>query len=168
MTLAEQPFQQRIFKNRDEIESIWRKQRGECGRIVFTNGCFDILHGGHVMYLDEAKQCGDFLVLGLNDDESVRRLKGEKRPIVPFAERAMVLAGLRSVDVVVGFSEDTPYALIKAIAPHVLVKGGDYQVSDIVGHDLVTAAGGEVRSLAFKPGSSTTSIVDTVVARYGR
>lgn len=166
MTSAAQSFQQRIFKNHHEIASFWDKQRGQCGRIVFTNGCFDILHGGHVMYLDEAKQCGDFLVLGLNDDDSVRRLKGEKRPIVPFAERAMVMAALRSVDVVVGFAEDTPYELIKVIAPHVLVKGGDYPVSDIVGHDLVTAAGGDVRSLAFKPGSSTTSIVDTVLARY--
>ncbi|CAM2006401.1 D-glycero-beta-D-manno-heptose 1-phosphate adenylyltransferase [Acanthopleuribacter pedis] len=166
MGFTDRPLEQRVFADRAAMAPVWSEIRADLGRIVFTNGCFDLLHGGHVMYLEEARACGDFLVLGLNNDDSVRRLKGEKRPIVPFVERAAVLAALRAVDVVVGFAEDTPYELIQTVQPNVLVKGGDYRVAEIVGHDIVTAAGGEVRSLAFKPGSSTTSIVDTIVARY--
>lgn len=134
--------------------------------MVFTNGCFDILHAGHVLYLEEARSLGDFLVLGLNGDASVGRLKGPTRPIVPFADRATVLSGLRAVDLVIGFEEDTPYNLIAAIEPDLLVKGGDWSPEQIVGSDLVLAAGGEVRSLSFKPGSSTTNIVERVLERH--
>jgi D-beta-D-heptose 7-phosphate kinase/D-beta-D-heptose 1-phosphate adenosyltransferase len=123
---------------------------------VFTNGCFDILHSGHVLYLEEAKALGDILIVGLNSDESVRRLKGEARPINSQDDRAIVLAGLASVDYVIIFEEDTPYNLIKAIQPDILVKGGDWQVKDIVGHDIVLNKGGIVKSLSFIEGKSTT------------
>lgn len=139
-----------------------RRAGGET--VVFTNGCFDILHPGHVTYLDAARRLGDLLVLGLNSDASVRGLKGPKRPILSERERATVLAALASVDYIVLFGEETPYALISAIVPDILVKGGDWPVSEIVGHDVVTRAGGEVRSLSFVEGKSTTSIIDRVLA----
>jgi D-beta-D-heptose 7-phosphate kinase/D-beta-D-heptose 1-phosphate adenosyltransferase len=136
------------------------KARGE--RIVMTNGCFDILHAGHVSYLEEAKACGDRLVVAVNDDASVRRLKGPTRPISPLADRMAVLAGLAAVDWVVSFSEDTPAELIAKIVPDVLVKGGDYRIEDIVGSDVVLRNGGEVRSLGLKPGRSTTALIDAI------
>jgi D-beta-D-heptose 7-phosphate kinase/D-beta-D-heptose 1-phosphate adenosyltransferase len=136
------------------------RQRGE--RIVMTNGCFDILHAGHVSYLEEAKSLGDQLVVAVNDDASVSRLKGPARPITPLADRMAVLAGLAAVDWVVSFSEDTPAELIAMLAPDVLVKGGDWTVDQIAGADSVLANGGEVRALAFKPGRSTTTLIDTI------
>lgn len=159
-------FEKHIYRDRSALVPDWPKLRPQSGKVVFTNGCFDILHAGHVQYLEEARALGDFLLLGLNSDASISRLKGPKRPINSFADRALVLAGLRAIDLVVGFEEDTPYELIKAVAPDLLVKGGDWRPDQIVGSDLVLAAGGEVRSLSFKEGSSTTSIVDTVVERY--
>jgi D-beta-D-heptose 7-phosphate kinase/D-beta-D-heptose 1-phosphate adenosyltransferase len=134
------------------------KARGE--RVVMTNGCFDILHAGHVSYLEEAKACGDRLIVAVNDDASVRRLKGPSRPITPLADRMAVLAGLAAVDWVVPFSEDTPAELIAKIVPNVLVKGGDYRVADIVGSDVVLRNGGEVRALSLKPGRSTTALIE--------
>jgi rfaE bifunctional protein nucleotidyltransferase chain/domain len=128
-------------------------------KIVFTNGCFDILHSGHVLYLHEAKSNGDILVLGLNSDDSVKRLKGNDRPINNEFDRAIVLAALASVDYVIIFSQDTPYEMISAIKPDVLVKGGDWAVEDIVGHDVVVAKGGIVKSLMFSEGKSTTKII---------
>jgi len=151
-----------IFQNAMSLAEKWPSIRPESGKVVFTNGCFDILHAGHVLYLEEARQLGAFLVLGLNSDGSVSRLKGPTRPINPFQDRALVLSALRSVDLVVGFEEDTPYNLIQCVAPDVLVKGGDWNVSQIVGADLVLARGGQVQSLSFKPGSSTTSIVERI------
>lgn len=133
---------------------------------MFTNGCFDLLHPGHVLYLEEARALGDLLVVGLNSDSGVRRLKGEKRPILSQDERATVLAGLRSVDCVTVFEEDTPERLIAAVRPDVLVKGGDWPVAAIVGRELVEAAGGEVRAIPFVSGCSTTGIVERVLARY--
>lgn len=147
---------------------MWENLRRDRGRVVFTNGCFDILHAGHVAYLEEARAQGDFLVVGLNGDESVRRLKGPSRPLNGFHERARVLAGLRSVDLVVGFERDTPLELIRALQPDVLVKGGDWKVSEIVGAEDVLAAGGTVKSLSFKQGLSTTSLVDRIARLYGR
>lgn len=129
-------------------------------RIVFTNGCFDILHVGHIRYLEEAKRLGDVLVVGINDDDSVRRLKGLSRPVNRCSDRMRVLAGLKSVDWVVEFSEDTPERLIHAVQPDVLVKGGDYQVEDIVGYDFVSARGGKVIALDFHDGYSTTRIIE--------
>ncbi|UQB42428.1 bifunctional D-glycero-beta-D-manno-heptose-7-phosphate kinase/D-glycero-beta-D-manno-heptose 1-phosphate adenylyltransferase HldE [Thiomicrospira microaerophila] len=139
------------------------KQNGE--RIVFTNGCFDILHAGHVRYLNQAKALGDRLVVGLNSDASVRRLKGDARPINSLEDRAAVLAGLACVDWVVPFGDspeeqDTPLKLIQQVAPDVLVKGGDYSIDSIVGADFVLAQGGEVKVLSFVAGKSTTGIIN--------
>lgn len=133
----------------------WRQQ-GES--IVFTNGCFDLLHIGHVLYLEEAKTLGSKLVVGINSDASVRRLKGANRPIKDVYDRAHVLAALASVDMVIAFEEDDPGHLIKQIVPDVLVKGGDWKPEQIVGSDIVIAAGGQVRSLSFIEGYSTTQI----------
>ena len=135
----------------DELLKILPKDK----KIVFTNGCFDILHAGHVKYLKEAKSFGDILIVGLNSDESVKRLKGESRPINTFEDRATVLSALESVDFVVGFSEDTPYELIKVIKPDVLVKGGDYEGKEVVGSDIAK----ETRLVQFVDGKSTTNII---------
>jgi rfaE bifunctional protein nucleotidyltransferase chain/domain len=130
--------------------------------IVFTNGCFDIIHAGHVQYLEQAKQLGDILVVGLNSDSSVKRLKGNDRPVNSQQNRALVLAALESVDYVIIFEEDTPYELIKAIQPDVLVKGGDWQEDSIVGSNIVKSKGGKVISLPFWDGLSTTIIIETL------
>lgn len=132
-------------------------------RTVFTNGCFDILHAGHVRYLQQAKQLGDYLIVAINDDESVSRLKGPARPINNVEQRAAVLAGLGVVDWVVSFAEDTPERLLKKLKPEILVKGGDYTVDQVVGAPIVRAYGGEVRVLGVTKGLSTTSIIDRVV-----
>lgn len=133
-------------------------------KIVFTNGCFDILHRGHVAYLNQARALGDFLIIGVNSDDSVKRLKGPTRPINTEADRAYVLAQLRAVDAVEVFTEDTPLELIKAIRPHVLVKGGDWKVDQIVGGREVLGWGGEVLSLSFVDGYSTTSVIKKIQA----
>lgn len=130
--------------------------------VVFTNGCFDILHAGHVQYLQQAKELGDILVVGLNSDASVRRLKGPTRPVNNQDDRALVLAALEAVDYVIIFEEDTPYKLIAEIQPDTLVKGGDWKESDIVGADIVTAKGGKVISLPFKEGLSTTGLINKI------
>ena len=129
-------------------------------KIVFTNGCFDVLHFGHVHYLLEAKKLGDILVVGLNSDDSVRRLKGPSRPINGEKERAFVLAALSFVDYVVLFEEDTPENLIKAVRPDVLVKGGDYALDQIVGADFVTQNGGTVTTIPFVEGYSSSHIIE--------
>jgi D-beta-D-heptose 7-phosphate kinase/D-beta-D-heptose 1-phosphate adenosyltransferase len=134
------------------------------GRVVFTNGVFDLLHPGHVDVLRGARACGDALVVGLNSDASVRRLKGPERPVRSEAERAIVLAALAVVDAVVIFDEDTPYALIDALRPDVIVKGGDYRPETIVGADLVTARGGSVIVIPLTPGHSTTRTVERLRA----
>ncbi len=133
------------------------KERNE--RVVMTNGCFDVLHAGHVAYLEEAKALGDRLIVAVNDDDSVRRLKGESRPINALPDRMAVLAGLAAVDWVVPFSEDTPARLISAVKPQVLVKGGDYTAAEIAGAKDVLAAGGEVRVLSFRDGHSSSRII---------
>lgn len=127
--------------------------------IVFTNGCFDILHIGHVRYLQEAKKQGDILIVGVNSDQSVKRLKGPTRPVQREEDRAEILAALACVDFVVIFDEDTPLEIIKKIQPDVLVKGGDWKPENIVGSDVVLAAGGKVLSLHFVEGHSTTNII---------
>ncbi len=129
-------------------------------KIVFTNGCFDVLHFGHVHYLQQAKRLGDLLVVGLNSDESVRRLKGPSRPVNGEMERAYVLGALSCVDYVVVFEEDTPENLIQVVKPDVLVKGGDYQIGDIVGADFVMANGGVVTTVPFVEGYSSTQIIE--------
>lgn len=139
-----------------------RLARAAGEKVVFTNGCFDILHAGHVAYLEEARALGDRLIVAVNDDASVTRLKGPGRPVNPLEQRLRVLAGLAAVDWVVGFSEDTPEALLEQLAPDVLVKGGDYGVDEVVGAGIVRAAGGEVRVLSLVDDCSTTAIVDRI------
>jgi D-beta-D-heptose 7-phosphate kinase/D-beta-D-heptose 1-phosphate adenosyltransferase len=141
---------------------IERFPRSRTSRVVFTNGCFDILHRGHVEYLSAARALGDCLVIGLNSDESVRRLKGSGRPVNSEGDRAYVLAGLEAVDAVTLFHEDTPLDLIRSLLPDVLVKGGDYTIDTIVGANEVIAAGGEVVVAQLVPGRSTTSILRRV------
>ncbi len=133
-------------------------------RIVFTNGCFDLLHPGHVIYLQKAREFGDVLVVGLNDDDSVRRLKGRARPINPLQDRACMLSALRAVDLVIPFAQDTPLVLIRRLRPDVLVKGGDYRTAEIVGADDVRGSGGEVAVIPFVRGYSTTSLIARIRA----
>jgi D-beta-D-heptose 7-phosphate kinase/D-beta-D-heptose 1-phosphate adenosyltransferase len=136
-------------------------------RVVFTNGCFDVLHRGHVEMLRRARAQGDALVVGLNSDASVRRLKGPERPLVRAADRAEVIAALEMVDRVVVFGEDTPKRIIDALVPDVLVKGGDWKLDSIVGRDTVESAGGKVVRVKLAPGRSTRGIIQTVIERYG-
>ncbi len=140
----------------------WKK---EGKKIVFTNGCFDIIHAGHVDYLEKAKSLGDILVVGLNSDESIKRIKGPERPINIQEHRKKVLEALKPVDLVIIFDEDTPERLIKEIKPDVLVKGGDWKIENIVGADFVKSYGGEVKTIDFIYDISTTKIIQK--ARYG-
>jgi len=137
----------------------WRLQ-GK--RIVFTNGCFDLLHPGHIDYLQKARELGDVLIIGLNDDDSVRRLKGPTRPINPLSDRAIMLASLRAVDMVVSFTEDTPLELIKSLMPDVLVKGGDYEPDSIVGAKEIRESGGEVIVMPFVDGHSSSELIERI------
>ncbi len=147
-----------------ELLKLLQDARAQGERIVMTNGCFDILHQGHVHYLEQAKSLGDRLIVAVNGDVSVKKLKGNSRPYNTLSERMHVLAGLRAVDWVVDFSEETPARLISALLPNVLVKGGDYQVHDIAGHEAVLANGGEVKVLSFIEGCSTTGLVERIQA----
>jgi rfaE bifunctional protein nucleotidyltransferase chain/domain len=146
-----------LLKIRDRL-----KREGK--KIVFTNGVFDIVHRGHVEYLTKAKALGDVLLVGMNTDDSVRHLKGPQRPIVSQDDRAFVLAALRAVDYVCLFDEDTPYNLIKAVVPDVLVKGSDWAIDAIVGKDIVEAAGGKVQTIDYVPKRSTTNIIQKIAA----
>ena len=139
--------------------------KSEKKKIVFTNGCFDLLHVGHIRYLSNAKKLGDFLIVGLNSDESVKILKGQNRPINKFEDRAMLLSALRSVDLVIMFEEQTPENLINKIVPDVLVKGGDYDIEDIVGYHTVIKNGGKVKTLDFYKGYSSTNYIKKINKR---
>ncbi|CCH03280.1 rfaE bifunctional protein [Fibrella aestuarina BUZ 2] len=136
-------------------------------RVVFTNGCFDIVHLGHIDYLEKARALGDKLVLGLNTDASVSRIKGPLRPVVNETARARLMAALQFVDIVTLFDEPTPLELIEAVRPDVLVKGDDYSVATIVGADFVLSNGGSVETIALVPGYSTTALIGKIVAAYG-
>jgi rfaE bifunctional protein nucleotidyltransferase chain/domain len=150
------------IKSRQEA-SLQVKNWKEHGlQVVFTNGCFDIVHLGHVDYLEKARNLGDKLVLGLNSDDSVSRFKGPERPLQDQNSRARVLAAMQFVDLVVFFNEDTPFELISELVPNVLVKGSDYLAENIVGADVVKTNGGEVKTIDFVPGYSTTRIVEKV------
>jgi rfaE bifunctional protein nucleotidyltransferase chain/domain len=146
--------------SRTEITPALESHRKSGKKIVFTNGCFDLLHVGHIRYLQEARQQGDLLVVGVNADASVRKLKGPTRPVQNENDRAEILAALSSVDFTVLFSEDTPLELIKQVLPDVLVKGGDWKPDQIVGSDVVLKLGGQVKSLQFVDGKSTTKIIE--------
>jgi D-beta-D-heptose 7-phosphate kinase/D-beta-D-heptose 1-phosphate adenosyltransferase len=147
---------------REQLTTAVAEARADGQRVVFTNGCFDILHAGHVEYLTEARQRGDRLIVAINDDAGVRRLKGEGRPINTVDRRQTMLAGLEAVDWVVSFPEDTPEALLELVRPDVLVKGGDYSVDQVVGGDIVTAYGGEVSVLKLVDGLSTTALAEKI------
>ena len=148
------------IQSADAAAKAVQSARAQGNRVVFTNGCFDLIHAGHTRYLAQARDLGDVLVVGLNSDDSVRSLnKGEDRPLVPAAQRAEVLAALAAVDLVVVFEESTPLRLIEALQPDVLVKGGDWAVADIVGAEVVQARGGEVHSLPLVEGLSTTELL---------
>ena len=151
-----------------EAASRWREGlRSEGKRVVFTNGCFDVLHAGHVNYLAWARAQGDALIIGLNSDESVRKLKGERRPLVPFEDRARVLRALRSVDVVVEFAERTPEVLLDRIRPDIHVKSSQYREDELPERTVVLQHGGEVRLAPHLPGHSTTDIIAQIISRYG-
>ena len=152
----------KLFKKFSEFNELLLNWKKDKKKIVFTNGCFDILHRGHVEYLEKAKSYGDFLVVGLNSDESVKRLKGISRPYIAEEDRGYLLAGLKSVDAVVIFDEDTPHSLISNIIPDVLVKGGDYNIKDIVGRDVVESNGGKVITVNFIEGRSSSSIIKKI------
>ncbi len=156
------PSTARKIYQRTEISVVIPPKSHRQKKVVFTNGCFDILHSGHVSYLEEARGAGDYLVVGVNTDSSVRALKGATRPIVPLEQRMRVLAALACVDAVVPFSEATPRTLIQEIMPDILVKGADYKIDDIAGHDIVLGAGGEVYTLKLIDGVSTTSIAQRI------
>ena len=149
----------------DELLRERERLRNEKKRLVFTNGCFDILHVGHIRYLTEARKLGDALMVAINSDRTVRELKGAGRPVMDEAERAEMLAALRSVDYVTVFDDISPRALIAQVLPDVLVKGGDYNLDEIHGREEVEAAGGRVLSLPFVEGSSTSSIIERIKER---
>lgn len=148
----------KIINSEERLNKLIKELQSTDGKIVFTNGCFDILHRGHIEYLSKAADLGNLMIIGLNTDDSVRRLKGSHRPIQDENSRAYTMAALSFIDYVVYFNEDTPYELISKIQPDILVKGADYKVEDIVGYDVVMAKGGKVETIEFVPGYSTTAI----------
>jgi rfaE bifunctional protein nucleotidyltransferase chain/domain len=161
MMTAPRRLAAKVRSPRALARELAKRRRGRRpAKIVFTNGCFDIVHKGHVTYLEKARRLGDLLVVALNTDASVKRLKGESRPVNGLADRLEVIAALESVDYVTWFDDDTPLALIQALNPDVLVKGGDWKPAQIVGSDHVLARGGKVRSLPYVEGRSTTRILE--------
>jgi rfaE bifunctional protein nucleotidyltransferase chain/domain len=158
----------RKIKNIRAIKSIVARLRARRKKVVFTNGCFDILHVGHIRYLRKAKSLGDILVVGLNTDRSVRKIKGEKRPIVPQKDRAEVLAALEFVDYVVLFDEPDPFSLIQKVRPTILVKGADWPKDKIIGRDVVEEAGGRVVRIPLVAGASSSGVIERIIQVYCR
>ena len=156
------------IKEREDLQRVLENLKANGKRIVFTNGCFDLLHIGHLRYLEKAKALGDLLVVGINNDLSVQRLKGPERPILPLAERMEILSGLECVDYVIAFDESTPLELISFLRPTLLVKGGDWTKETTVGREVVEGLGGEVVILPFLEGNSTTNIIQTILKRYAK
>jgi len=152
--------------DREKIISVINKIKSENKKVVFTNGCFDVLHAGHVDYLNKAKMLGDVLIVALNSDNSVRKIKGNKRPIVPLEQRAFIIANLKSVDFVTVFEEETPAKIISDLVPDFLVKGADWDVSKIVGRQVVENNGGEIKTIEFVNNVSTTKIIEVIVQRF--
>ena len=155
-----------IILDRNELIEIRKRLKSENKKVVFSNGCFDILHAGHVDYLNKAKAFGDILIVALNSDKSVRRIKGNNRPIVKEEERAFVIANLKAVDIVTFFEEDTPKEIIDQIIPDILVKGSDWKIDKIVGKDTVEQNGGKVERVDFVNFQSTTNIIDTIIQKF--
>jgi len=152
------------IKSQPDMKSFVGRVKGQGKRVVFTNGCFDILHHGHIHYLSEARSFGHYLIVGLNSDRSVRNIKGEHRPLLPQRARAELLAALCFVDGVVIFDEDNPLTIIECLQPQVLVKGADWSEEEIVGADIVKKAGGEVKRIPLVPGVSTTKIIRRIAS----
>lgn len=150
----------------DELKNIVStlKKEGKC--IVFTNGCFDLLHLGHVQYLQKAKEYGDILVVAINSDASVKAIKGNKRPLIPQNDRAAILSALSCIDYVIIFEEHDPVRIISELMPDVLIKGGDYQLNEIKGSEIVTSAGGKVLTIPEIKGKSTTNLIQTIIEKY--
>ena len=151
-----------------ELKTIRSKLKSSGKKVVFTNGVFDLIHAGHVDYLLKAKSWGDILIVGLNSDDSVKRIKGEKRPILIQEERAFILSNLKPVDYVIYFGEDTPKKLISELVPDVLVKGADWPIDEIVGKDIVEKNGGIVKAIEFVNEQSTSKIIDLIIERYSK
>ena len=151
-----------------KLKSIRAEHKVSGKKVVFTNGVFDLIHAGHVDYLSKAKALGNILIVGLNSDDSVKRIKGDKRPILLQEERAFVLSNLKPVDYVVLFEEDTPEKLISELIPDVLVKGADWSVDKIVGREIVEQNGGEVKAIEFVNDQSTSKIIDRIVKKYSK
>ena len=149
-----------------ELQTIRDMVRRKSKKVVFTNGCFDLIHRGHIEYLTKAKALGDVLVVGVNTDRSVRRNKGVHRPIVSEEDRALIVANLSPVDFVCLFDEDTPSELIRSIVPDILVKGADWNIENVVGKDVVERAGGKVLTIEFLSNRSTTNIIDQILTRF--
>jgi rfaE bifunctional protein nucleotidyltransferase chain/domain len=154
------------IKSRKEIKEIRAQLKKAGKKVVFTNGCFDLIHSGHVDYLIKAREMGDVLILGLNTDSSVKRIKGDKRPILKQDERAYILSNLKSVDYVTFFEEDTPAKIISDLIPDVLVKGADWSMDKIVGREVVEANGGEVKTIQFVNDQSTSNIIKIIKERF--
>lgn len=150
----------------DELVNIRKAIKNNNKKIVFTNGCFDILHKGHIDYLNESKKLGDYLVVGVNSDASVRKIKGPKRPILPQEERAFILSNLLSVDFVCIFEEETPLKLIEQVLPDYLVKGADWPIDAVVGKEVVEKNGGKVMTITLTPNKSTTNLIETILKTY--
>ncbi|MEI7812305.1 MAG: D-glycero-beta-D-manno-heptose 1-phosphate adenylyltransferase [Ignavibacteria bacterium] len=155
-----------IFTDKTKLLEIRKKLKTDGKKVVFTNGCFDILHAGHADYLTKARAMGDVLIIGLNSDSSIKRIKGALRPIVPQHERAFLMASLKCVDYVTFFDEDTPEELINYLIPDILVKGADWKIDQIVGREVVESNGGEVKTVEFVNNQSTTNIIKTVLERF--
>lgn len=154
------------IKTREEIKKIRTQLKSEGKKVVFTNGVFDLIHSGHVDYLIKAKEMGDVLILALNSDSSVKRIKGNKRPILEQSERAFIVSNLKPVDYVTFFEEDTPAEIISDLIPDVLVKGADWAIDKIVGREVVEANGGEVKNIKFSNDQSTSNIIKIIKERY--
>ena len=154
------------IKTLKEIKEIRQQLKDQNKKVVFTNGCFDLIHAGHVDYLSKAKALGDVMIVGLNSDSSVMRIKGSKRPILNETERGFIISNLKPVDYVVLFDEDTPELLIEELLPDILVKGADWEIENIVGKDVVIANGGEVKTIDFVNDQSTSKIIQIIVDRF--
>jgi D-beta-D-heptose 7-phosphate kinase/D-beta-D-heptose 1-phosphate adenosyltransferase len=155
-----------IIKSWDKLADIRRALKDEGKKVVFTNGVFDLIHAGHVDYLTKARALGDAMIVGLNSDFSVRRIKGDKRPILQQEERGFIISNIKAVDYLTFFDQDTPAELIGALLPDVLVKGADWAVDKIVGADVVAANGGQVKTIEFVNDQSTSKIIRLIVDRY--
>lgn len=160
--------EKKIIRDYEEAGKISENLKKEGKKVVFTNGCFDIIHSGHIKTFFEAKNYGDILFVGINTDDSIRRIKGEKRPILPLDVRAIVVAGCEAVDFVVPFHEDTPEEIIKKIKPDVLIKGEDWEEDKIVGAEFVKKSGGKIVRIKLVEGISTTKIIEEILKRHSK